>query len=381
MLGLVAALNAWWLVRDMRPVPELRTVGDWVRLKRYDDAEAALREHLRRSPHNGAAMIMLASVKAERGDNLGAARQLHAVPFWWPNKLDLSFLEGQLFLESGRGRDAEAAWNQCLHDDPLHPPPPQSQVVRQAALELMKLYGRERRLGEAHALAGRVIGRLDRDAREDVLRLLVSFEVGPSAPAADGAGPSPKNDAARCVPCVPRFTITSNRPQARTAAGTAANRRSPASPPRARISAGPAKPKPGRNLPHPLECCPYSGKRSGHWGGTGRRSCERSGGRSPGRRSSACSTVASGGMPTSSWACSQSWHGGTCPRRRGHATRERSDPESKFKVGHYPGDEVLCLPDRCGYNTVPAPILDTLGEYLDPQSNANFVFLPTSPPG
>ncbi len=41
-----------------------------------------------------------------------------------------------------------------------------------------------------------------------------------------------------------------------------------------------------------------------------------------------------------------------------------------------PRSEVLDLLDRCGYRTEPAPIDDSLGEFLDPQSNANFVFLP-----
>jgi FkbM family methyltransferase len=39
-------------------------------------------------------------------------------------------------------------------------------------------------------------------------------------------------------------------------------------------------------------------------------------------------------------------------------------------------DEVLDLLGRCGYNTIPTPIDDALGAFLDPQSNANFVFLP-----
>jgi FkbM family methyltransferase len=41
-----------------------------------------------------------------------------------------------------------------------------------------------------------------------------------------------------------------------------------------------------------------------------------------------------------------------------------------------PRDEVLALLDRCGYDTIPTPIDDSLGAFLDPESNANFVFLP-----
>jgi FkbM family methyltransferase len=43
-----------------------------------------------------------------------------------------------------------------------------------------------------------------------------------------------------------------------------------------------------------------------------------------------------------------------------------------------PRDEILSLLERCGYRTDPTPIDDTLGAFLDPQSNANFVFLPES---
>jgi FkbM family methyltransferase len=41
-----------------------------------------------------------------------------------------------------------------------------------------------------------------------------------------------------------------------------------------------------------------------------------------------------------------------------------------------PRDEILSLVERCGYRTGPTPIDDSLGAFLDPQSNANYVFLP-----
>jgi FkbM family methyltransferase len=44
-----------------------------------------------------------------------------------------------------------------------------------------------------------------------------------------------------------------------------------------------------------------------------------------------------------------------------------------------PRAEVLELLERCGYGTEPIPIDETLEAFLDPQSNANFVFLPGSP--
>jgi FkbM family methyltransferase len=41
-----------------------------------------------------------------------------------------------------------------------------------------------------------------------------------------------------------------------------------------------------------------------------------------------------------------------------------------------PRDEIVSLLERCGYLTDPTPIDDDLGAFLDPLSNANFVFLP-----
>lgn len=45
-----------------------------------------------------------------------------------------------------------------------------------------------------------------------------------------------------------------------------------------------------------------------------------------------------------------------------------------------PRAEVLALLERCGYGIEPTPIDDSLGAFLDPQSNANFIFLPASSP-
>ena len=73
-------------------------------------AEPALREHLRRAPHDGELMIMLARALAARGDLLGCARQLHEVPYWWPQKAEAIFREGQSYLQIDRAKDAEHAW-------------------------------------------------------------------------------------------------------------------------------------------------------------------------------------------------------------------------------------------------------------------------------
>ena len=86
---------------------------------------AASRVHLLRSPHNGEATIMLASVLASRGDELGAARVLDTVPFWWPKKREMLLLEGQLFLAKDRAKTrrprGRSAYVTILSTRPHHP--------------------------------------------------------------------------------------------------------------------------------------------------------------------------------------------------------------------------------------------------------------------
>ena len=47
---------------------------------KHDEAIAALRAHLRRSPRDGQARMLLARSLAARGDLLGCASELHRVP-------------------------------------------------------------------------------------------------------------------------------------------------------------------------------------------------------------------------------------------------------------------------------------------------------------
>lgn len=44
-----------------------------------------------------------------------------------------------------------------------------------------------------------------------------------------------------------------------------------------------------------------------------------------------------------------------------------------------PRDEILTLLEGCGYRDEPTPIDETLGAFLDPTTNASFIFLPTTP--
>ncbi len=182
----IAALlvaSAWYLIRDFFPLPELATISLWMRDRQYYRAEAALRGHLLRSPHNGEATIMLATVLASRGDELGAARVLDTVPFWWPKKREMLLLEGQLLLAKDRAKEAETAWSECLRDDPLHPPSPSSSVVAEATQGLLSILQVERREDEASALVWRVYGLVGPRDQEEILRSWMRFELLEDAPA------------------------------------------------------------------------------------------------------------------------------------------------------------------------------------------------------
>ncbi len=118
--GLVL-FNVWWYVRDTRPLPPLRSVAVWIDQQRYNEAEAALREHLRRFPHDHEARTLLARSLGARNQLLACAAQLHRVPEWSPNKRQCLYLEGVCYRQSNRARDAEATWRACIASDALRP--------------------------------------------------------------------------------------------------------------------------------------------------------------------------------------------------------------------------------------------------------------------
>src|SRR5215831_15915282 len=92
--GLFAGLvgfNAWWYWRDTRPVAEPRTIEGWIGQGENARAESALRERLRRTPHDGGLRMSLARALAARGDLLGCARELREVPYWWPQRAEALF--------------------------------------------------------------------------------------------------------------------------------------------------------------------------------------------------------------------------------------------------------------------------------------------------
>lgn len=148
LLLVLIVLNARWFWRD-RP-SRMGEIRKAVQRERFDEAGDLLRSHLARSPHDAEARILLARVKAARGDLLGCVAELSRVPPWDPNKPEALYREGQAALQADRADLAEAAWLACVRDDPLHPTPPE--VHSDAGLELIKLYILEGRQAEAVAL-------------------------------------------------------------------------------------------------------------------------------------------------------------------------------------------------------------------------------------
>jgi len=146
-LGLLG-FNAWWYRRETRPLPDLATISRSMGRDQHAQAEPALREHLRRSPHDGEARMMLARVYAGCNDLLNCALELHEVPYWWPQKWEASYREGQSYLMIDRARDAEQAWLEVIKDDPLHPVSPE--IFHDACQELLKLYATQNRWEDAY---------------------------------------------------------------------------------------------------------------------------------------------------------------------------------------------------------------------------------------
>jgi len=174
-------LNAWWAWREIRPVANLATISNWDSQGRLAEAEWALRERVRRSPHDGAALTLLGRMLAARGDSLGCARTLRQVPFWWPTKGAMLFLEGQAFKSIDRMVDAEAAWKGLTAFDPLHPMEPT--LVSKAVLELLELYAVEERWEEARQLIWKAYDRADPPDRPSLLVMRMRTELERIAPA------------------------------------------------------------------------------------------------------------------------------------------------------------------------------------------------------
>jgi tetratricopeptide (TPR) repeat protein len=148
----------------------------------FAKAEPNLREHLRRSPYNGEARMMLARLMAAQGNLHGCAAELHKVPYWWPTKAEALYREGQANMMVNRAKDAEANWLAVIEDDPLHPKP--AGTVHDARLELLKLYSTEERWEELRSVLWGAYETAGTDDRLTLLSMRVRSELERIAPEA-----------------------------------------------------------------------------------------------------------------------------------------------------------------------------------------------------
>ncbi len=176
----LGAFDAWLYWRDTRPIADLDTISNWLRREDYATAEMALRERLRRAPHDVEARMMLARSLAGRGDVLSCARELRKVPFWSPRKTEALFREGQSYLERDHARDAEAAWLELIKDDPLHPVP--ADLFHDACQALLKLYAIEDRWDDAYPVMWAAHDHAAREDRPVLLAMRVRPELERVAP-------------------------------------------------------------------------------------------------------------------------------------------------------------------------------------------------------
>lgn len=177
----LALLNGWWAWSDRREQPDLFGLVRKIPAGDAAAAEAVIRERIRRSPHDGDAQTLLANLLAARGDGLGAAKALQAVPYWWPGREKTWAREGQAFKALGRMEDAEAAWKQLAAFDPLHPAP--EAVAAFAVRELLELYSLESRWEEARSLLWKAHDQASPGDRPGWLLMRMRTEIQPAPPA------------------------------------------------------------------------------------------------------------------------------------------------------------------------------------------------------
>lgn len=171
----LVALNVWLFQRDRGGVASLKSLRALVDGRLYGEAEAGLRERLRRSPHDDEARMLLARSLAGEQRMLTCAQELHRVPFWSPRKPEARYLEGQAFLEAGRARDAEAALRACVENEPLHPTP--DDLLRSATDRLIELYASEGRWQEAQEVVWKIYDRANVEDRAASLVMLLRTEI------------------------------------------------------------------------------------------------------------------------------------------------------------------------------------------------------------
>ncbi len=181
LLAGLAAFNAWWDWRESQPLASGQAIETWIASGQYDRAEAALRERLRRAPHEVEARVTLARTLAAHGDMVGCARELDRVPYWSPRRPEALFRAAQAFLAADRARDAESSLRALLDDDPLHPPDPG--LYHDASQELLKILAAEDRWEDAYPIIWKAFDHSAPADRPLVLTMRIRSELERVAPA------------------------------------------------------------------------------------------------------------------------------------------------------------------------------------------------------
>jgi tetratricopeptide (TPR) repeat protein len=172
--------NLWRLWSDLRPVPELRVAQGLIDGRKDREAETALREILDRSPDHGQARLMLAKLLGKRNDQLGCARELGRIPYWWPGKREAGFYEGEAYRQCDMLRTAERAFRSCTTDDPLRPIAPK--LLIEASSQLIEIYAFEERWDDAVEVVWNAFGQSTPAEQPTILGMRIRLMLERMAP-------------------------------------------------------------------------------------------------------------------------------------------------------------------------------------------------------
>ena len=165
----IVGMGAWngrylWV---HRPLPDLKEVHRLIARHQDREAEAMLRARLSQSPHEVASRILLARLLGT-GETAEAATQLRAVPYWWSDKADCLYREGQAWMSIDRT------------ETPGHGLPT-SRTIRiirsksrlgEVESELINLYGDQNRWPEARDIVWRSYDRVTTPAGKRELTMM-----------------------------------------------------------------------------------------------------------------------------------------------------------------------------------------------------------------
>lgn len=132
-----------------RSLPSVEQIRAWAEVRRWEQADAAIRVHMERQPQDGAVLMLAARIAAGQGQLERCADLLQRIPATSSNKPEAMLRQGQALRDAGLLSRAESIWRDAL-SRPLDPAAPQfTQAIR---AELVSLFSLERRAPEARKL-------------------------------------------------------------------------------------------------------------------------------------------------------------------------------------------------------------------------------------